>query len=141
MNGRKDEQGRSIRIPRATYFRRKKKLIAQVSEQWKAKRDEDYIHEVQICKERLTRQLVNATSHSTQQNANALWGAIAGELTVSILKLEVEGILAIKNGKLKQLEEKVRYLQSNESGTPLSASPLDGLDQQNTDNTDDTVTE
>jgi len=146
MNGRKDEQGRTIRIARATFFRRKQKLIQQVSEQWKAKRDEEYIHEVQICKERLTRQLVNATSHSQQNDASPLWGAIAAELTVSILKLEVEGILAIKNGKLKQLEEKVRHLGYNEPEaavsaiTPYRMDTTTNNDRSDTNTSDDTLT-
>jgi hypothetical protein len=128
MNGRKDHEGKPIRLSRTTYFRRKVKLIAQVSAQWRAKRDEDYIHEVQICKERLTRQLINATTHAQAQNANPFWAAIAGELTVSILKLEVEGILAIKNGKLRELEEKVRHVGSIESRAALPDSTPNRLD-------------
>jgi hypothetical protein len=134
MNGRKTEDGTPIRIARATYFRRKIRLIKQVGEQWRAKRDEDYIHEVQICKERLTRQLNNAVNHSQADNANPYWAAIAGELTVSILKLEVEGITAIKIGKLRQLEEKARYLGSNEPGAALSDSTPNGL--ETTESTD-----
>lgn len=133
MYGRKNADGTPIRIARATYFRRKMRLIKQVGDTWKAKRDEDYIHEVQICKERLTQQLVNAQLHAQPQNANPYWAAIAGELTVSILKLEVEGILAIKNGRLRQLEEKAGYSGSIESGAALPDSTTNGLDQQDTD--------
>lgn len=141
MNGRKDEQGRTIRIARATYFRRKMRLIKQVGDTWRAKRDEDYIHEVQICKERLTQQLVNAQLHAQPQNANPYWAAIAGELTVSILKLEVEGILAIKNGRLRQLEEKVGYSGSIESGAALSDSTTNGLDTESADEDTDPTTQ
>jgi len=130
MNGRKTEDGRPIRIARATYFRRKMRLIQQVGDTWRAKRDEDYIHEVQICKERLTAQLVNANLHSQPANANPYWAAIAAELTVSILKLEVEGIMAIKNGRLKQLEQKVGYSGSLQSGAALPDSTSNGLDDQ-----------
>jgi hypothetical protein len=133
MNGRKDAKGASIRIARATYFRRKQRLIAQVADTWRAKQDEDYIHEVQICKERLTQQLVNAQLHCQPSNANPYWAVIAGELTVSILKLEVEGIQAIKNGRLRQLEQKVGYSGSLQSGAAVSDSTDDGLDEQTRD--------
>ena len=137
MYGRKNADGTPIRIARATYFRRKMRLIKQVGDTWRAKRDEDYIHEVQICKERLTQQLVNAQLHAQPQNANPLWAAIAGELTVSILKLEVEGILAIKNGRLKQLEEKAGYSGSIEPRAALPDSTIDGLaSESDTDNTE-----
>ena len=141
MNGRKTEDGQPIRIARATYFRRKMRLIKQVGDTWRAKRDEDYIHEVQICKERLTQQLVNAQLHAQPQNANPYWAAIAGELTVSILKLEVEGILAIKNGRLKQLEEKVGYSGSIESGAALPDSTVNGLDTESADEDTDPTTQ
>ena len=141
MNGRKNAEGPPIRIARATYFRRKMRLIKQVGDTWRAKRDEDYIHEVQICKERLTQQLVNAQLHAQPQNANPYWAAIAGELTVSILKLEVEGILAIKNGRLRQLEEKVGYSGSIESGAALPDSTVDGLDTESADEDTDPTTQ
>ena len=137
MSGRKDQNGRPIRIARATYFRRKQRLIQQVGDTWRAKRDEDYIHEVQICKERLTAQLVNANLHSQPASANPYWAAIAAELTVSILKLEVEGILAIKNGRLKQLEEKVGYSGSLESGAALPDSTSNGLESAEDGEADD----
>ncbi len=122
---------RTHHITRPTYFRRKSRLIKQVGDTWKAKREEDYIHEVQICKERLNRQLITAVIHSQPANANPYWAAIAGELTVSILKLEVEGIQAIRNGRLKELEEKVGYSGSIEPAAALPDTTVDGLETDN----------
>ena len=77
----------------------------------------------------------------SQQTQIRYWAAIAGELTVSILKLEVEGILAIKNGRLRQLEEKVGYSESIESGAALPDSTVDGLDNQDADEDTDPTTQ
>src|SRR5688500_1822772 len=129
MNGRKDREGKPIRITRPTFFRRKAQLIAQVGEMWRSKREEHYVHEVQLCKERLTRQMQTAISHSQPDNASPIWGAIAAELAVSILKLEVEGIMSIHNGRLRQLEEKAGYIRYDEPRTPLPASNVDGMGQ------------
>ncbi len=78
----------------------------------------DYAAEVQICKERLTNDRIFA-DQKARETGSALWGTLASELAVSILKLEAEGIQAINNGWLRFLEEKARDGRVMEPASPL----------------------
>lgn len=114
------------KIKRAQFFKYKRKLCTQLADVWAKKRDEDYQAEVQLCKERLTNDRVRAELMSTQTR-NPLWGQLAAELAVSILKLEFEGITSLKNARLKRLEEKAGYIELKPTGTEVSAAESDGL--------------
>ena len=111
-------------IKRAQFYIYKKKLIAQLSEIWANKQMTDYTAEVQICKERLTADRIFA-DHKAHETGSALWGNLAAELAVSILKLEAEGISAINNGRLRFLTEKAGYSGHDESAGALPA-PIAG---------------
>jgi hypothetical protein len=87
------------------------------------KRIQDYYFDIQVCKQRLTVSMINASqkAHSTD---NPAWGQLAAELAVSLLKLEAEGITALtKNGNLGRLEQKTGYLQSNATTTSVPEQP------------------
>jgi hypothetical protein len=109
---------KSRNIKRKLFYLYKKKLVAQLSGQWAAKRMTDYAAEVQICKERLTNDRIFA-DQKARETGSALWGTLASELAVSILKLEAEGIQAINNGWLRFLEEKARDSRYVEPASPL----------------------
>ena len=85
-------------------------MVTQLSEMWAAKRKEDYTAEVELCKERLTRQL-NRAEIMAESTRSALWAQLASELAISILKLEYEGIASVNNARHEQLEEKAGYIE------------------------------
>ena len=114
---------KSRNINRHIFYFYKKKLVTQLSEVWASKRMTDYAAEVQICKERLTNDRIFA-DQKARETGSALWGTLASELAVSILKLEAEGIQAINNGWLRFLEEKARddgRLESTPTLPPIIA--------------------
>jgi hypothetical protein len=118
-------------IKRAQYYNYKKKLVAQVSEIWANKQMADYAAEVQICKERLISDRIFA-DQKARETGNALWGNLASELAVSILKLEAEGITAINNGRIRWLEEKAGYSRPDESATPILATQVTTSEPEST---------
>lgn len=113
-------------ISRQQYYRYKAKLVAQLSKIWANKQEQDYSAEVELCKERLLRDR-NRAEIMAQETRNPLWGQLAGELAVSILKLEYEGISSLRNGRFKQLEEKAGYIELKPAATDVpTASPSTG---------------
>jgi hypothetical protein len=126
-NGATDEYIMRTRdIKRAQFYRYKQKLVEQISEIWANKQEIDYSTEVQLCKERLTRNL-NRAEITAERTDNPLWGQLAAELAVSILKLEYEGIASLQNGRFKQLEEKAGYLELKPATTDVPTSEANGM--------------
>jgi hypothetical protein len=110
-------------LSRPNFYRYKKRLYKQVAKMYEDKRIEDYYFDIQLCKERLTQHLINATTKAHQTD-NPLWGQLAAELAVSLLKLEAEGITAVtRNGNLRSLEQKTGYLQYNGPATAVPQQP------------------
>ena len=106
-------------ISRPNFYRYKKRLYKQVAKMYEDKRIEDYYFDIEICKERLTQHLINATTKANETD-NPLWGQLAAELTVSLLKLDAEGITAVtKNGDLRRLEQKTGYAQPDVSASSV----------------------
>lgn len=121
---------KSRNIQRRIFYIYKKKLVAQLSQTWANKRMTDYAAEVQICKERLTNDRIFA-DQKARETGSALWGQLASELAVSILKLEAEGIQAINNGWLRLLTEKARDSRYMEPATPIPALPSTAAEPTN----------
>lgn len=114
-----------LKIKRAQFFNYKAKLEEQIAQIWKDKTEQDYSVAVQICQDRLIADRTHALD-MRNQTKSPLWGAIASELAVSILKLEAEGIMAVKNnGRLKRLEEKAGYLRYDGPRTTLPPGSSD----------------
>lgn len=116
-----------LKLERSQYYRYKAKLVKQLSEMWANKREEDYSTEVELCKERLLRDR-NRAEIMAQETRNPLWGQLAGELAVSILKLEYEGISSLRNGRFKQLEEKAGYIELKPAAADVPTGQANGLD-------------
>ena len=116
-----------LKLKRAQFFHYKSKLETQIAEIWRNKNEQEYSVAVQICQDRLIADRTHALD-MRNQTKSPLWGAIASELAVSILKLEAEGIMAIKNGRLKRLEEKAGYIQYDGPRATISPRSTDGLD-------------
>ena len=127
---------KSRNIQRRIFYIYKRKLVTQLSDTWASKRMTDYAAEVQICKERLTNDRIFA-DQKARETGSALWGTLASELAVSILKLEAEGIQAINNGWLRFLEEKARDNGSLESTSALPPIILKPTESTNTTDTED----
>src|SRR5262245_5501606 len=128
-----------LKIKRATFYFYKKKLVAQISQMWANKQMTDYTAEVQLCKERLNMDRIIAEQKAAE-TGNPLWGNIAAELAISILKLEAEGITAISNGRLRWLEEKAGYSRPDESATPILTIATESTAEQQSTN-DESETE
>lgn len=115
-----------LKLKPARFYNYKAKLQEQIAQIWKDKTEQDYSVAVQICQDRLIADRTHALD-MRNQTKSPLWGAIASELAVSILKLESEGIMAIKNGRLKRLEEKAGYVRYDGPRATLPPSSSDGL--------------
>jgi hypothetical protein len=122
-NGASDQHIMKTRqLERPTFYRYKKRLYKQVARMYENKRLQDYYYDIQLCKERLTTDRVNAAAKANETN-NPLWGQLAAEIAVSLLKLEAEGITAItQNGHLRSLEQKTGHIQYDGPRSTLPAT-------------------
>lgn len=109
-------------LSRTQFYEYKKRLVKQQSKIWEKKSEDQKIAEIQICKERLITDRTNAATKAQEDGANPLWGVYASELAISILNLEMEGIRAVHNGKLRQLEEKAEYIRYSRPITTIQDS-------------------
>src|SRR5262245_1025274 len=121
-------------LDRRMFYRYKEKLYKQTAQLYQQKRQEDIFYDIQLCKERLTHDRVNAVAFANETK-NPLWAQIASELAVSILKLDNEGIAILNRNAQPRLEEKDRPIILN-SGEPAPVVNVEPEPAQSTDTED-----
>jgi hypothetical protein len=121
-------------LDRRMFYRYKHRLYKQTAQMYQQKRREDIFYDILLCKERLTHDRISALDKANETK-NPLWGQLATELAVSILKLENEGIKVLEkhnnaSNNISGLEEKDRPIILDSTGQPATVLEVQPSEQQ-----------
>jgi len=97
---------KDLELKERDFFRLTKKLRQRTFEKYMQQKDEDYFEDVERCKERVMSTWINARARARAPDSHPSWGALETELEMLLFRIEKEGLVAINNYRLKQLEQK-----------------------------------
>lgn len=106
---------KQLNIKPSTYYKVYiPKLVMRWRDIWEEKSKEEIYHLYEILGRRLNDCYQNAREKAREEGAHAQWGQLEEELSMLLNKFETQGLIAVLDGRFRQIEQKIRQNIGNE---------------------------